>query len=391
MQNTPRSLRTHIGLFGKVNSGKSTLLNALTGQDVAVVSPQKGTTTDPVYKPMELHGLGPVVFIDTAGFEDTSELGQKRLEKTKEATKKTDIAIIVLTDTDIKKELDWIHTFNTNHTQYIVVINDMGITDIETITEALKEEQIIPLVVNAKEKQGVEKVKEKLIKLAPKDPEKTITGNLVNKQDIVLLVMPQDIQAPKGRLILPQVQTIRELLDKKCIVMGCTTENIDASIAALKEPPKLIICDSQVFKIVYQKKPKKSKLTSFSMLFAGFKGDIDTFIAGAKAIEGLRPDAHVLIAEACTHAPLEEDIGRIKIPRLLHQKVSDKLDITVVSGTDFPADLSSYDLIIHCGSCMFNRSYVLSRIKEAKKQGIPITNYGVTIAYLQGILDFVSY
>ncbi len=391
MQNTPRSLRTHIGLFGKVNSGKSTLLNALTGQDVAVVSPQKGTTTDPVYKPMELHGLGPVVFIDTAGFEDTSELGQKRLEKTKEATKKTDIAIIVLTDTDIKKELDWIHTFNTNHTQYIVVINDMGTTDIETITEALKEEQIIPLVVNAKEKQGVEKVKEKLIKLAPKDPEKTITGNLVNKQDIVLLVMPQDIQAPKGRLILPQVQTIRELLDKKCIVMGCTTENIDASIAALKEPPKLIICDSQVFKIVYQKKPKKSKLTSFSMLFAGFKGDIDTFIAGAKAIEGLRPDAHVLIAEACTHAPLEEDIGRIKIPRLLHQKVSDKLDITVVSGTDFPADLSSYDLIIHCGSCMFNRSYVLSRIKEAKKQGIPITNYGVTIAYLQGILDFVSY
>ena len=218
-----------------------------------------------------------------------------------------------------------------------------------------------------------------------------IVGRLVEENDTVMLVMPQDIQAPKGRLILPQVQTIRELLDRKCLVMSCTTDKIDAMLAALARPPKLIITDSQVFRTVYDKKPAKSRLTSFSVLFAQYKGDIDYYMEGANAIAQLTPESRVLIAEACTHAPLTEDIGRVKIPNMLRKRIGEGLQIDIVSGTDFPEDLTPYDLIIHCGACMFNRKYVLNRIGQARAQQVPMTNYGVTIAYLAGILDKIDY
>lgn len=392
LQKTPHASRVHIGIFGKVNSGKSTLLNALTSQEVALVSKEKGTTTDPVYKAMEIHGLGPVVFIDTAGFEDTSALGNRRLEKTKLTSKKVDIAIVVFSDIDIEEGLSWLEYFKEQNTKTIVVVNDMGTNPVDQIVSLLTSKIEYPVItVDALQKIKINELKEAIIKCAPEELEVSITGDLVSEGDVTMLVMPQDIQAPKGRLILPQVQTIRELLDKKCIVVNCTTDKIEGTLQSLKNPPALIICDSQVFKTVYEKKPKESKLTSFSVLFAGYKGDISSFVEGAKAIGSLTKDSHVLIAEACTHAPLTEDIGRVKIPRMLKQRVGEELSISMVSGTDFPEDLSKYDVIIHCGACMFNRKYVLSRMEDAKKQGIPITNYGVTIAYLQGILDKVSY
>lgn len=391
LQKTPNANRLHIGIFGKVNSGKSTLLNALTTQEVALVSKEKGTTTDPVYKAMEIHSIGPVVFIDTAGFNDSSMLGSKRVDKTVEVTKKVDIALIVCADSDIEEELTWASRFKEMNVTVLLIVNDMGVNNVAAIVSKLKatiKETII--VANALEKTGIDKVKDALIKNAPKEQEITITRDLVKENDIVLLVMPQDIQAPKGRLILPQVQTIRELLDKKCIVISCTTDNMESAIQSLNTAPNLIICDSQVFKTVYEKKPKSSKLTSFSVLFAGYKGDIKTFIEGAKQMQSIRATSQVLIVEACTHAPLDEDIGRVKIPRLLRQRYG-QLSITIVNGTDFPSNLTKYDLIIHCGACMFNRKHVLSRIKEAKKQGVAITNYGIAIAYLQGILDKVSW
>jgi [FeFe] hydrogenase H-cluster maturation GTPase HydF len=385
-QKTPNASRLHIGIFGKVNSGKSTLLNALTSQEVALVSEKKGTTTDPVYKAMEINGLGPVVFIDTAGYEDSSDLGIKRIEKTKEVAKKTDMAIVIFGDADIEEGVSWVHSLKKQDIKIIVVVNDMENNNAAKILSKLKEElneRII--VVNALKKYNIEELKNALIENAPEDQKIAITGNSVGEGDMVMLVMPQDIQAPKGRLILPQVQTIRELLDKKCIVISCTTDKIDETLAALNKEPKLIICDSQVFKTIYEKKPSSSKLTSFSVLFAAYKGDIESFLKGAKAIDNLKGDSHILIAEACTHAPLSEDIGREKIPNLLKKKFGNDLSVTVVSGLDFPKDLTKYNLIIHCGACMFNRKYVLSRIEEANRQGVPITNYGIAIAHLQGV------
>jgi len=391
MQSTPTSSRVHIGIFGKVNSGKSTLLNALTSQEVSLVSEQKGTTADPVYKAMEIYGIGPVVFIDTAGFEDDSSIGILRIEKSKEVIKKTNMAIVLFSDMDIEEGMQWVAALKKENAKVIIAVNDMETNDAAEIAAKLKmelREEVI--IVNALKKHNIEEIKEALIRNAPSDKEIDITGRLVKEGDTVMLVMPQDIQAPKGRLILPQVQTLRELLDKKCIVMSCVTGKIDETLAALSKVPDSIICDSQVFKTVYEKKPKESKLTSFSVLFAAYKGDIETFMSGAKAIDNLTENSHVLIAEACTHAPLSEDIGREKIPNLLRKKYGN-LSITVVSGTDFPKDLTKYNLIIHCGACMFNRKYVLSRIEEAKRQNVPITNYGITIAYLQGILDKVSW
>jgi [FeFe] hydrogenase H-cluster maturation GTPase HydF len=391
LQSTPNASRIQIGIFGKVNSGKSTLLNALTSQQVALVSDEKGTTTDPVYKTMEIHGLGPVVFIDTAGYQDRSKLGEQRLEKTKLIAKKVDIAIILFNDLDIEEGISWITYFKEQNTKTMVVVNDMENNDVTGIVSKLKTMTNEPIItINALQKTNIDILKEELIKQAPEET-LSITGNLVTAKDIVMLVMPQDLQAPKGRLILPQVQTIRELLDKKCIVVSCVVDAIEETLQALKQAPKLIICDSQVFKIVYDKKPKESKLTSFSVLFAGYKGDINSFVEGAKAIATLNDSSHVLISEACMHAPLSEDIGRVKIPRLLRKRFGEGITIDMVSGIDFLKDIKKYDLIIHCGACMFNRKYVLSRLKEAKEQGIPMTNYGITMAYLQGILEHVSW
>lgn len=391
---TPRASRLHIGIYGKRNSGKSTLINALTGQPTSVVSDVAGTTTDPVYKTMEVHGIGPCVFIDTAGFDDEGLLGEMRVAKTKEATEKTDIALILFTDTNISQEIAWFDHFKSTHTPVLPIINKADL--LEDITELAKQitEQtsIAPLIVSAKDQDGMIAIREAIIRLLPEDYQMTsITGPLASAGDLVLLVMPQDIQAPKGRLILPQVQTLRDLLDKKCLVMSCTTDCIDSTLASLNKAPDLIITDSQVFKTVYEKKPASSKLTSFSVLFAQYKGDIKAYVEGAKAIDKLTPHSKVLIAEACTHAPLAEDIGREKIPRMLKKRVGESLSIDVVSGPHFPEDLSSYDLIIHCGGCMFNRKYVLSRINHAKAANVPITNYGVFIAYVTGILDKISY
>lgn len=393
LQDTPRSERLHIGLFGKRNSGKSALLNALTNQEVAVVSSVAGTTTDPVYKSMELHGIGPCVFIDTAGFDDEGKLGNLRIEQTLRAVERTDIALMICTDSNIEQEIQWSNRLKDKKIPIIWVLNKSDIlenAEAEMIAIEQKTGQV-PLLVSGRLKQGIESIRRNIQDKMPDENQQTsILGKLVKSGDVVMLVMPQDIQAPKGRLILPQVQTIRELLDRKCIVMSCTTDKLDETLRALANPPQLIITDSQVFKTVYEKKPEATKLTSFSVLFARYKGDIDYFIQGANAIEQLTESSKVLIAEACTHAPLTEDIGRVKIPRLLRTRIGSGLQIDIVSGTDFPQDLSGYDLIIHCGACMFNRKYVLNRVNSAKEQHIPMTNYGVTIAYLAGILDKIT-
>lgn len=419
---TPLSNRLHIGIFGKRNSGKSSLINAITKQEIALVSDVPGTTTDPVYKSMEIHGIGPCVFIDTAGLDDVGELGQMRIEKTKKVIEKADIALVVFSADDynsnsnysdntdeagynghnIEEEAKWIELIVKNKAPVIAIINKIDIfaadssnnteQSVANLCKIIKEKTgLAPILVSAKENIGIEKIREEIIRLLPEDYEvKSITGNLANEDDVVLLVMPQDIQAPKGRLILPQVQTIRDLLDKKCIVISVTTDKLDNALRSLNKPPKLIITDSQVFKTVYDKKPKESKLTSFSVLFANYKGDLKYFAESAYAVEKLNENSRILIAEACTHAPLEEDIGRVKIPHMLHKRLGKNLKVDIVSGTDFPDDLSKYDLIIHCGGCMFNRKYVLSRVKSARSQGVPMTNYGVVIAYLSGILDKID-
>ena len=394
LNETPSANRIHIGFYGKRNSGKSSLINAFTGQQVAIVSDVAGTTTDPVYKPMEVHGLGPCVFIDTAGVDDVGELGKMRVEKTEKAAEKTDIAVLLFSGEEYQAELEWFHYFKEKHTPTLCVLSKADtLTDSDSIAAQLREEtkQEI-LVISSKSKEDIEKFKEELIRLVPDDyGEETITGALVEEGDLVLLVMPQDIQAPKGRLILPQVQTIRELLDKKCRVVCCTTDQIEGTLSSLAAPPKLIITDSQVFSTVYAQKPAASLLTSFSVLFARYKGDIDYFVESAAAIGQLREDSRVLIAEACTHAPVGEDIGRVKIPAMLRKRIGPALRVDVVAGTDFPADLTPYDLVIHCGACMFNRRHVLSRVAQARAQHVPMTNYGVAIAYLQGILDKIEY
>lgn len=431
LNETPSSNRLHIGIFGKTNSGKSTLINAFTNQNVSIVADVAGTTTDPVYKPMEIHPLGPCVLIDTAGYDDESELGERRIEKTRLAAEKADIAVIVVAahafdcmDTTAKpkenesyrnqtikevykSEYKWFEYFKQKKTPVLFIVNqfeDCEQND-ETVMQSIKSEnphirladrirkelKVDTLLLNAKTREGMPAVKDALTRLMPEDfSEEFITGDLVSEGDLVLLVMPQDIQAPKGRLILPQVQTLRELLDKKCLVMSTTTDKFKEVLLMLNHSPKLIITDSQVFGYVAKNKPKESMLTSFSVLFAAYKGDLPYYLEGAKAIDTLTPQSKVLIAECCTHAPLAEDIGRVKIPAMLRRRFGETLSVSVVSGTDFPDDLSGYDLIIQCGACMFNRKYVLSRINRARVQNIPMTNYGVTIAHLTGILDQVT-
>lgn len=394
MQETPRANRLHIGLFGKRNSGKSSLINALTNQETALVSDVAGTTTDPVYKAMEIHGIGPCVFIDTAGLDDEGELGALRIRQTMRAMERTDVALLVCTGDNIEKELEWNRLLKEKNIPVIWILNKVDLLADVTSTLRSIEKKCgqVPLAVSTRTKQGMDDIRRSLIaKLPDETMSQGIVGRLVKEGDTVMLVMPQDIQAPKGRLILPQVQTIRELLDRKCLVMSCTTDKIDQMLQALIQPPSLIITDSQVFKTVYEKKPEASRLTSFSVLFAQYKGDINYFIEGANAIGCLTENSHVLIAEACTHAPLAEDIGRVKIPNMLRKKFGVGLQIDHVSGTDFPEDLSKYDLVIHCGACMFNRKYVLNRVMQARNQQIPMTNYGVTIAYLAGILDKIDY
>ena len=389
----PGANRVHIGFFGRMNSGKSSLINALANQQISIVSEQAGTTTDPVTKAMEIYGIGPCTLMDTAGFDDAGSLGTLRVETAKKAAAKADVAVLVFSGENLEEELLWYRRFSGQETPVVAVLSKC---DTRTNTGELSDHiaQAIgqtPLLVSAATRTGMEELKEALIAAAGRSKEpRFITGNLVSAGDLVLLVMPQDIQAPAGRLILPQVQTIRELLDKKCLVMSATTDRLEESLAALSRPPKLIITDSQVFKTVYEKKPAESMLTSFSTLFAALKGDLSYYIQGAQTIDSLTEESRVLIAECCTHAPLEEDIGRVKLPRLLRRRVGAGLSVDVVGGSDFPSDLTPYDLVIQCGACMFNRKYVLNRVSQSKSQGVPMSNYGIVIAYLNGILGDIT-
>ena len=394
LNNTPSANRLHIALFGRRNSGKSSLINAMTGQDTALVSNIPGTTTDPVSKAIELHGIGPCVLIDTPGFDDEGTLGEMRIERTLKAIERTDIALLLCEEKDLQMEKEWMQQLKAKNIPVILILNKADIREnVSSIVAHIESElQQKPIVVSAQKAKGLEDIRLGILEKLPQDFEQpSITGDLVSENDLVLLVMPQDIQAPKGRLILPQVQTMRELLNKKCLIMSCTTDKLSQTLQALARPPKLIITDSQVFKTVYEQKPAESLLTSFSVLMAGYKGDIRQFIEGASAIDSLTESSHVLIAEACAHAPMTEDIGRVKIPRLLRQKIGEGLHIDMVSGSDFPKDLSKYDLIIHCGACMFNRKHVMNRLESASTQQVPMTNYGITLAHLMGILDKIVY
>ena len=389
MYDTPKANRLHITILGKRNVGKSSLINAITNQPLSVVSETPGTTTDPVSKAMELLPIGPVVFVDTAGIDDTGDLGELRIEKTKLALEKTDLAILAFnaTDVDISYEKELYNTLKQRKIPTIGVINkiDLGKENINVF----KNEFSIPFVeVSAKDNLNIIKFKQSIIDNAPIDFEMpTIVGDIVKPQDKVILVAPQDIQAPKGRLILPQVQVIRDLLDNDCMALTIKDTELSDLLDSLNCKPSLIITDSQVFKKVNEIIPSDIRLTSFSILLARYKGDLKTFVNGASVIDDLKPGDNILIAEACTHHPKDGDIAREKLPKLLEKKAGGKVNVTNITGVDFPKYLSKYKLIIQCGSCMFTRRQLLSRLEHVKAQNIPITNFGVALAKLNGILN----
>lgn len=392
MQDTPKANRLHIAIFGRRNAGKSSLINSLTGQDIALVSNLAGTTTDPVYKAMELLPIGPVVIIDTAGLDDTGEIGELRVKKTKNVMEKTDLALLVFTSdsSDFSLEHEWFEELKERKIPIIGVVNKIDLVDMNI--EDLKSTFDIPFVkVSAKDKKNIGKLKEFIQVNAPIDFEKsTIVGDILKSKDKVIVVAPQDIQAPKGRLILPQVQVIRDILDNDALALTVKDSELIDILQSLNTKPDLVITDSQVFKKVNEIIPDDVPLTSFSILMARYKGDLDILIKGAKAIDNLKPNDKVLIAEACTHHALKNDIGREKLPNWLKERVGGELNITVNAGVDFPEDLSDYKLIIHCGACMFNRKQFMSRLIRASEQGVPITNYGTAIAHINGILDRVT-
>ena len=378
-----QSERIHIGFFGRCNSGKSSLINALTGQSVSIVSEIAGTTTDTVSKAMEMPGVGAVTLLDTPGLDDTSALGDLRVAAAWKALDKTDIAVVLYNDLKDRSLEDLLCEELARRN--ITMIKVLSACD---RTTADNDAELLP--ISSVTGEGLEKLRLRIAECSQKD-ELMLTTGLCQSGDTVLLVMPQDSQAPKGRLIQPQVQTIRELLDKGCIPVCCTPDKMQSALKSLGEDPKLIITDSQVFKAVWEMKPAGSRLTSFSILFARYKGDIAEFVKGAKTIENLTESSRVLIAEACTHVPQHEDIGRVKLPALLRKKAGQQLHIDIVSGAVFPDVLEGYDLIIHCGACMFTRRHVMSRVARAREAGIPITNYGTALATLTGILDKVVY
>ena len=395
MENTPQVSRLHIALIGLRNAGKSSLLNAWVGQDVAIVSDVAGTTTDTVRKPVELPGLGACLLLDTPGFDDTDrQLGQLRIDRMQASVKQADIVVMVASGPiRTEEEREWTDLLKRKGTPWMVVLAKADLLrNADREAERFAEKLKVPAVaVSALRRTGFDRLNEALLQILPPDfGKETITGRLAKEGDRVLLVMPQAKEAPKGRLILPQVQTIRELLDKKCIVSCCTPDKMEQALATFHKSPELIITDSQVFPQVFGLKPADSKLTSFSVLFAAYKGDAKALRDGAESIARLTEHSHVLIAEACAHVPANEDIGRVKLPRLLRKRIGEGLEISFVNGRDFPKDLSPYQLIIHCGACMFNRRYVLDRIRSAQEQSVPITNYGMAIACLTGILDKID-
>jgi [FeFe] hydrogenase H-cluster maturation GTPase HydF len=390
MSSTPKGLRLHIGFFGRRNVGKSSLLNAITRQQVSIVSAVAGTTTDPVEKPMELLPLGPVLFIDTAGIDEEGGLGALRVEKTRKALERTEIAVLVA-EPGVWGEFEegLLADFSEMKTPALVVFNkgDAGAPS-DSLIQELKSRKLLVVQASAVTGQGISDLRQALLDLAPPDfiDSPAIAGDLVGPGELAILVVPIDKEAPKGRLILPQVQTIRDLLDSDAMCMVVKERELRSALDRLKTPPRLVITDSQAFLKVAADTPANVPLTGFSVLMARFKGDLTAQVEGALAIENLRSGDKVLIAEACTHHPIGEDIGRVKIPRWLTQYTGVKLDFVPMQGRDFPEHLGTYKLVIHCGACMWNRRQMLSRILQCQQAGVPITNYGLTIAYSLGIL-----
>jgi [FeFe] hydrogenase H-cluster maturation GTPase HydF len=391
MQPTPKSFRLHIGIFGRRNAGKSSLLNALTRQQVSIVSEVAGTTTDPVEKPMEMLPLGPVLFIDTAGIDDVGALGNLRVQKTRQVFDRTDLGLIVVDagqwgqfEEGILRELQ------ARNGPAIVVLNK---SDVAKPPAALLDQwkrSGTPWVETvATEGSGILDLREALIRAAPEEylNPPPIVADLVPPGELAVLVVPIDLEAPKGRLIVPQVQAIRDLLDGDAYCMVVKERELRDALDRLRRPPALVVTDSQAFLKVAGDTPPEVSMTSFSILFARQKGDLAQFVEGAIAIDRLRPGDRVLVAEACTHHPIGDDIGRVKIPRWLQQYVGGALKIETMAGHDFPADLGDYKLVIHCGACMWNRREMLTRMLRCRRAGVPICNYGMTIAYTLGIFD----
>ena len=415
---TPRSQRFQVHIIGRRNAGKSTLINALTRQTVSLVSPVPGTTTDPVRKSVELPFAGPAVLVDTAGIDDVGELGQARLEATARVLQQADLVLFVRSASDPEPAEDgleaaWMKRLAERRLPWILVLNeadarpadpliseedlvlgvDPGIPD--DIAKRLAADGMMPPTavtsVNAASGAGINRLLAVITKLKNTAAEEPfILGGLIRPGELVLMVMPQDKQAPKGRLILPQVQTLRELLDRHCMTLCVSTEELPAALAALKGPPALIITDSQVFTQVLPHVPAETRLTSFSVLFAAYKGDGAVFAEGAKHLRKLTPNSRILIAEACTHRPMNEDIGRVQLPRLLERELGPNLQISYAQGENWPQDLHGIDLVIHCGACMFGRTHVQERLRQLLLAGVPITNYGMAIAELNQMLEHVS-
>lgn len=391
MKNTPKGFRLHIGLFGRRNVGKSSLLNAMTRQNVSIVSDVAGTTTDPVEKPMELLPIGPVLFIDTAGIDDVGALGEMRVARTRQIFDRTDVGVIVVAAGDWADfEEAMLQELTGRDIPTIVVFNktDLARPD-AALLERLKESKVAVVHTVADKGEGVLDLREAMIRKAPEDfiNAPSIIGDLVPPGELAVLVVPIDLEAPKGRLILPQVNCIRDILDVDAYCMVVKERELRDALDRLRRPPAIVVTDSQGFLKVAGDTPDEVLMTSFSIVFARYKGDLNEFVRGALAIEDLKPGDRVLIAEACSHHPIGEDIGRVKIPRWLRQYVGGKLEFEAVQGHDFPEDLSAYDLVVHCGACMWNRREMLSRILRCRKAGVPIANYGMTIAYTLGIFE----
>lgn len=391
MRSTPKGMRLHIGLFGRRNVGKSSLLNAITRQQVSIVSDIPGTTTDPVEKPMELLPLGPVLFIDTAGLDDVGILGEMRAEKTRLIFERTDLGIIVVQgDGWGEYEENILSELSQRSAPAIIVFNkiDMAPPSPE-IVHRLKSRKLTVVETIASQGHGINELYKALIQTVPEDflNATTILGDLINQGDLVVLVVPIDLEAPRGRLILPQVQTIRDILDHNSYCLVVKENELGNALNRLKAQTALVVTDSQAFAKVVQVVPANISLTSFSILFARWKGDLKEFVRGAKSIDQLQSGDRILVLEACTHHPISDDIGRVKIPRWIRQYTGKDLEFIYRQGHDFPPDLSPFQLVIHCGACMLNRREVISRIMRCREARLPITNYGVAIAYSLGILE----
>lgn len=391
MLETPKGLRLHIGIFGRRNSGKSTLMNALIGQSISIVSAQPGTTTDPVEKAFELAPLGPVVFVDTAGLDDEGDLGELRMRKTREVLERADIALVVLDTAGLGGfETDLMATLREQGTPFVMVFNksDLALPSPDLLAQ-LKSEDVETVTISAEQASGIGALKEAIFRQAPEsrveDPR--LVGDLIGPGDLVVLVVPIDLGAPKGRLILPQVQTLRDILDSDAVGLMVKERELASALARQTERPKLVVCDSQVVLKVAADTPPEIRMTTFSILMARFKGDMRRLAEGAGAISRLKSGDRVLIAEACSHHSLADDIGRVKIPRWLRQFAGGNLEIDVKAGKDFPEDLTPYALVVQCGGCTVTRKQMLVRQYRAERQGVPMTNYGMAISVVQGVLE----